>query len=136
MKPLHTQKFRQAHRERCAPRLLLMFFESTLSIPRPSDSLGQYFGTLSRSRLAARTCYREAAAQGTTVHAMTGRAAATAAKHLVVVTFSRPERLAACILPMYVTRQLASQADTSVARRMSLTSYRFLLLSLAMFCGV
>lgn len=35
---------------------------------------------LSRARIASRTCYREAATEGTTVHAMRGRAAAAAAK--------------------------------------------------------
>ena len=42
---------------------------------------------LSRAHLAARTCYREAATEGTTVHAMRGRAAAAAAKEVNDLAF-------------------------------------------------
>jgi len=51
--------------------------------------------SLSRAHLAARTCYREAATEGTTVHSMRGRAAAAAAKEMndlafeVLTTLSR-----------------------------------------------
>lgn len=50
---------------------------------------------VSRAHLAARTCFREAATNGTTVHAMRGRAAAAAAKEVndlafeVLTTLSR-----------------------------------------------
>jgi chromosome partitioning protein len=42
---------------------------------------------LSRAHLAARTCYREAATDGTTVHAMRGQAAARAAKEVNDLAF-------------------------------------------------
>jgi chromosome partitioning protein len=69
------------------PALVVPTCLSTTVVSREVLELMETSWALSRSRLAARTCYREAAAQGTTVHAMTGRAAATAAKEVNDLAF-------------------------------------------------
>ncbi len=43
--------------------------------------------TVSRAHMASRTCYREAATEGNTVHSMSGRAAASAAQEVNALAF-------------------------------------------------
>jgi chromosome partitioning protein len=69
------------------PALVVPTCISSTIVSREVLELMETSWMLSRSRLAARTCYREAAAQGTTVHAMSGRAAATAAKEVNDLAF-------------------------------------------------
>jgi cellulose biosynthesis protein BcsQ len=69
------------------PAMVVPTCISSTVVSREVLELMETSWTLSRSRLAARTCYREAAAQGTTVHSMSGKAAGTAAKEVNDLAF-------------------------------------------------